>query len=467
MVSLIEVSKSVYHAAIPLPFRYGREFRRLFRFLQKHQYGGREELAAYQWQQLKALIAYAYDHVPFYRRRFDQIGLHPDDVKSPADFRQIPILYKEEIFAQGRDLKSDEFDRFNPIPTTTSATTRDGLTTYRSLYLEHYRLAVVWRHYHNIGYRFRDRRAQLTVRLKFIADPLEMPIDHRENALLIDPRAVTLENARRIHERLKSFRPRMLYCQPSNAAILIEYFRQCGLSPFPVPIIFCLGEKLYSEYRALIASFFGDNIIQYYANRENTIAATGLNDGRMYINSEYCYVEFLSPRGPCAEGGPADIITTSLQNYAFPLIRYHTEDLGVSCGYPEGALRYYETMEVIGGRGKDLLLTRKGLVAPQLSPVIERVCPGKYKRIQLEQRSLDHLIIRVIPDGTFDRKNDPTRIEEAYCEYLENQFRIEVELVEKIDRTDAGKYKYVISEPAMRYLRESLPHGDRARPREQ
>jgi len=457
MASLIETLRRFRHTAIPLPFKYGSEFRRLFHFLQEHQYGSREELAAFQWQQLKALLAYAYDHVPYYHRTFDEIGLHPNDVRSPVDFRQIPILHKEQIFAHGDELKSDQFDRLDPIPSTTSATTRDGLTIYRSRYLEHYRLANVWRHYFNIDYRFREPRAQLTVRLKFVSAPREMPIDYNENALLIDPRNVTLENSPRIYERLKSFQPKLLYCQPANVAILIEYFRQRGFSPFPIPIIYSLGERLYPEYRALITSFFGDGIIQYYANRENTVAATELNDGRMYINSEYCYVEFLSSDDSCAVGIPGDIITTSLQNYAFPLIRYHTEDFGVSHGYPEGALRNYETMEIIGGRGKDLLLTRNGLIAPQIIPVIEKVCAGKFKRVQLEQRTLDDLVVRVIPNEAFDHRHDPARIEAAYREYFQNQFKVEVELVKQIDRTDSGKYKFVISEPAMNYLRQSLP----------
>ncbi|TFH59948.1 MAG: phenylacetate--CoA ligase family protein [Candidatus Zixiibacteriota bacterium] len=459
MTSLIETLRRVWHTAIPLPLRYGSKFRRLFHFLQEHQYGSREELAAFQWQQLKALLAYAYDHVPYYRRTFDEVGLHPNDVKSPVDFRQIPILHKEQVITHGAELKSDQFDRFDPISTTTSATTRDGLITYRSLHLEHYRLANAWRHYFNIGYRFREPRVQLTVPLKFASDSKEMPIDHKENALLIDPRSVTLENSPRIYERLKSFRPKLLYCQPANVAILIEYFRQRGLSPFPIPIIYSLGEKLYPEYRALITSFFGDGIIEYYGNRENTIASTQLYDGRMYINSEYCYVEFLSSGAPCADGTPSDIITTSLQNYAFPLIRYHTEDLGASHGYPEGALRNYETMEIIGGRGKDLLLTKSGLIVPQVLPVIEGVCAGKFKRVQLEQRSLDDLVVRVIPNETFDQRHDPDRIEAAYREYFQNQFKVEVELVERIDRTDSGKYKFVISEPAMSYLRQSLPRS--------
>ncbi len=443
------------HTLLPLPVKYGGEFRRLLRFLNEHQHSTREELADFQWQQLRALLDYAYEHVPYYHRSFHALGLHPSDIKTPADFEQLPVLHKEDVAAHNVELRSDEFERFHPIPTTTSATTRDGLTTYRSEYLEEYRRAIVWRHFLNIGYRFRDRRAQLTVPLKFVRDPKDMPIDFNENALLIDSRSVTLENCPRIYARLRKFKPRLLYCQPANAAILIEYFRQQNLSPIHIPVVISVGEKLYPEYRDLIASFFGTHIIQYYGNRENTVSAGELMDGNLYINSEYCYVEFLGPDGHSAGQSPGDIITTSLQNYAFPMIRYHTEDFGVSRGYPDGASRNFEAMEVIGGRGKDLLLTRNGLMAPQIIPVIERACPGKYKRIQLEQTSVDDLVIRVIPRETFDRRHDPSIIAAAYRDCFQNQFKVSVELVEQINRTDSGKYKFVISNPAMNYLRQS------------
>lgn len=455
MTTLVDRMRYLRHTLVPLPRKYGPEFRRLFDFLQEHQYAGREELAAFQWQQLKALLEYAYVHVPYYRRTFGGIGLHPNDIKTPEDFRQVPILSKEDVAAHSEELKSDQFDQLKPISTTTSATTRDGLVTYRSGHLESYRKAVVWRHFFNIGYHFRDRRAQLTVPLNFVATPTEMPIDHNENSLLIDPRGITDENIRRIYERLASFQPKLLFCQPSNAAMLVESFRRNNLSPLMIPIVYCLGERLYPEYRAAITSFFGDNLIQYYGNRENTASAGELADGRMYINSEYCYLEFLSPDNRPLVGSPADIISTSLQNFAFPLIRYQTEDLGVYHGYPEPVLRSFETMEVIGGRGKDLLLTKTGLIAPQVIPIIDSVCANRYRRIQLEQPTRDELIVRLIPNAAFNHKRDPALVRKAVSDGFDGQFRVSVELVDDIKSTGASKYKFVISEPAMKCLRVS------------
>src|SRR3972149_5469449 len=49
------------------------------------------------FKKLKAQITYAYERAPFYRKKWDEAGIHPDRVKSFEDFRKIPLVYKQEI----------------------------------------------------------------------------------------------------------------------------------------------------------------------------------------------------------------------------------------------------------------------------------------------------------------------------------------------------------------------------------
>ncbi len=456
MIEPMEPLRRVWHKLIPLPVKYGSEFRRTLKFLRESQRRSREEIEDYQWQRLRALVAYAYEHVPYYRRTFDRAGIHPQDVKTRDDFRRIPVLYKEDVVDNFDSLRSDEFDKLAPISTVTGSSTRDGLRLYRSGHSEVFRKAVVWRHFFNIGYRFRDRRAQLTVPFRFARSMLEMPVDHNENILMIDPRAITVDFAPQIHRRLQVFRPKMLFCQPSNAVILAEYCKQIGLPSLSIPIIYVLGEKLYPEYSEIITDYFGGRIVQFYGNRENTASAGELEDGRIYIHADFCYLEFESTEGEPLLGRPADIISTALENYAFPLIRYHTEDVGVLRGHPDGAVRSFPVMEIIGGRGKDLLLTRNGLILPQTNPFLKSIQFDRYKRIQLEQKSLDDLIVRIVPTSAFDADSDMRLLESSFTQYFEGQFKITVEVVDEISRTSAGKNRYVISDLAISHLRQSL-----------
>jgi phenylacetate-CoA ligase len=457
MIEPIEPLRRFWHTLIPLPVKYGSEFRHTFKFLQKSQHGSRVEIESYQWRRLQALVTYAYEHVPFYHQTFDRSGIHPQDIKTREDYRRIPVICKEDVVENFELLKSDEFSRFAPISTVTGSTTRDGLRLFRSQYSETFRKAVVWRHFFNIGFRFRDRRAQLTVPLRFARSMYEMPVDHNENILMIDPRAVSPEFAPQIYRRLEAFKPKMLFCQPSNAVILVEYCKQNGLPPLSIPIVYALGEKIYPEYFEIMADYFGGRIVQFYGNRENTASAGDLEDGRMYVNSDFCYLEFESAEGRPLLGQPADIISTSLENYAFPLIRYHTEDVGVLHGHPDGAVSNFPVMEIVGGRGKDLLLTRKGLILPQTNPFLKSIKFDRYKRIQLEQKSLDDLVVRIVPTPAFSADNDRRLLETSFTEYFDGQFKVSVEVVEEISRTSTGKNRYVISDLAISHLRKSLP----------
>lgn len=457
MIEPIEPLRRLWHTLIPLRVKYGSEFRRAFEFLQKSQHGSREEIENYQWQRIQALVIYAYEHVPYYHQAFDRAGIHPQDIKTRDDYRRLPVLYKEDVVENFELLKSDEFEKFAPISTVTSSSTRDGLRLFRSEHSEIFRKAVVWRHFFNIGFLFRDRRAQLTVPLRFVRSMFEMPVDYNENTLMIDSRAITPEFTPQIYRRLHAFRPKMLFCQPSNAVMFIEYCKQNGLPPLSIPIVYALGEKIYPEYFEIMADYFKGRIVQFYGNRENTASAGDLEDGRMYINSDYCYLEFESTEGRPLLGQPADIISTSLENYAFPLIRYHTEDVGVLHGHPEGTVRNFPVMEIVGGRGKDLLLTRKGLILPQTNPFLKSIKFDRYKRVQLEQKSLEDLVVRIVPTSAFNADIDRPLLESSFTKYFDGQFRIAVEVVEEISRTSAGKNRYVISDLAISHLRKSLP----------
>lgn len=460
MANLLESIRRFRHTLLPLPVKYGKRFREVFDFLKRHQYCSQEELEAFQWGRLKSLLDYAYRHVPFYRKRFDSAGVHPDDIRAREDLRRIPILTKEEVVANFEDFKSDEFEKLKPIRTTTSGTTRDYMVMYRSRETEIWRNALVWRHYHNLGYQFRDRRARLTVRIPFVDDDRQMPIDHNENELLIDPTAISLAHSKAIYRRLRDFAPKMITCQAANLVYLTECFQRNKLEPFSIPTIYTLGEKLYPQYERVIRSFYGGNVTVYYANRENTAAACDFGDGNLYIQTDYCLLEFLDEEGREVVGRQGDIISTSLINHAFPLIRYHTDDVGINHGVQQGARWHYPVMEIIGGRGKDLVLTRQGLRCPYIWYAITDAGMTRAQQFQGVQTAIDRILIRVVPLPEFRDPEDVELTRKAVEGFFEGEMKVEVELVDKLPTTQACKNPMIISELAMNYLKDRLNEED-------
>lgn len=456
MARLNDSLRKIYHTAIPLPLKYGPSFSRKFKVYNDRQSASRDEIESYRLHRLISLVNYAYHHVPYYHRLFNNHGIDPKDIHTLADFRKIPTLHKDDVVANHDALKSDEFDKFNAVQTTTSATTRDGMVMYRSQEAETIRNAVVWRYWHNLGYRFRDPRVHLTLSNREGEDFMQPHVDLNENCLQFDPRSITYDHAPVIHRQIKEFRPKMIFSQPSNLATLIYYWRLHNLPEIPVAVSCVLGEKIYPEYRDLITGFFGDNLRDYYGNRENTASAGELLDGNLYINSDFVHLEFETDDGRPVEGEPGNIISTGFENYAFPLIRYHTEDVGIYRGYPDVALVGFDTMEIVGGRGRDLLLSKEGLFCPNVIVQLRNANFHRYRRVQLEQLSLDHLLVRLEPTDDFEVSRDLPIVEKAYQSYFRGKFTVEVQVVDKIPQTPAYKHKLVVSQLALDELRK---HG--------
>lgn len=248
----------------------------------------------------------------------------------------------------------------------------------------------------------------------------------------------------------------MIFGQPSNLVSLVNHWRDHKLKPFTIPLVFVLGEKVYPEYRTILSDYFKGNVRDYYGNRENTASAGELDDGLMYINSDFVYLEFEDDDGKSVMDAPANIISTGFENYAFPLIRYHTEDVGIYRGYPKQGVVGFDAMEVVGGRGRDLLLTKNGLFCPTVVGHLRRVNFTRYRRVQLHQKSLDHLIVRLEPNEEFERERDIPIVHQAYQDFFKDMFTVEVEVVDRIASTPALKNMLVKSDIAQEALKKCI-----------
>src|ERR1044071_3111040 len=103
--------------------RYGGEFRQLLDWLEQSQWWSAAEAQAYQEEQLRKLVAHAYRSVPFYRRRFDELKLKPDDIRTVADLHKLPILTKEEVRNHFREMVASDFSPAQMVFCHTSGTT--------------------------------------------------------------------------------------------------------------------------------------------------------------------------------------------------------------------------------------------------------------------------------------------------------------------------------------------------------
>jgi hypothetical protein len=147
-------------------FCYPLSIYRLRRTFERTQWLSPGELAAYQNQRLAGIIRHACDHVPYYRRLFNNLGLSSRDIQTVDDLKKLPILSKSAVRESAADFVADNASRYRPRAFTTSGTTGSPLQFYLDKNARILEFVYYWRHWSWAGYRLGDLFAQLSRNLE-------------------------------------------------------------------------------------------------------------------------------------------------------------------------------------------------------------------------------------------------------------------------------------------------------------
>ena len=451
MARLIKRIKDFIYRFRPLDDYFGPEFKEIYSFLQTSRLWSAEQLREYKFTRLKALLQHAEQNVPYYQKLFKAYGLASEDIKSFEDYAKIPVLTKKDVQEHREDLKARNFGQYKAIKAETAGTSGGSTVLFRSSYLEAFRKAILWRFYNEHGFKFRDRMADITNPRSNSLDSPPAELDKINNELVVDTYHVAHRNFEPVLEAVRKFQPHMIWAHPNMIGLLAEYCLEKGLAPIEVPLIGTYALKFDPAMREICKQIFQGTYIEYYGNRENSIAAWGRSDGIFYEISEYCHFEIENIFTAAGQPDSGDLITTSLHNYAFPLIRYHSEDYVRMLGHHDPEIPY-PAIELVGGRGKDLLVSRQGLIDPYILGYICRQGFNKIRTYQLVQLSLDEIMIRLAVKADYKKDEDEPLLEKLLKEAIPYGFNFKFEYVKHIPLTDSGKFQLVISDLAMDYV---------------
>jgi phenylacetate-coenzyme A ligase PaaK-like adenylate-forming protein len=130
-----------------ISIRLGKDLRYYCNFTSRSQWFTQEEMDNYQNNHLQEIIGYAYAHVPFYRRLFDEHGTPANKIRSTQDLSQLPIVENETLRRNPQDFQSDELIRFQPVVNKTSGSTGKPLEVYIDKKTNALAQALIWRHF--------------------------------------------------------------------------------------------------------------------------------------------------------------------------------------------------------------------------------------------------------------------------------------------------------------------------------
>lgn len=431
--------------------RYGGRFAEFREQLARTEHFSQAELEAYQDERLRAVVAHAYETVPYYRRNFDAAGIKPSDVRGRQDLHKVPLLSRDDIRSNFEDLWSSRFPPRARRTGHTSGTTGTPLTLGYDQATVWMTYAVFDRHYRWARARFGRDGDRVAVARGNVVVPLDLttPPYWRENRaqhqLLLSSFHLSPTTLPAYFEALARFRPAVMDGYPSTLYVLAKHLQGRG-ETFPVKAAITSSETLYDFQREVIEERFACKVFDYYALAERVVFSgeCDAHEGH-HIAMEYGLAEVLGPDGlPVPRGTTGRLVGTSLHNMAMPLIRYVTNDLTALRPGPCRCGRALELMEDVTTKAEDMLTLQDGrLISPS-------VLTHPFKPLesiegsQIVQTAPDAVTVRIVPGPGYTADLTEHLVRELGAR-IGADVRIDVQMVDRLETQPNGKFKWVMS----------------------
>ena len=363
----------------------------------------REALEAIQLKRLQTSVARVYNSVPFYKKRFDEVGVKVDDVRSLDDLRRLPFTYKDNL----RD--SYPFGMFTvPMDDVVRIHASSGTTGKPTV----------------VGYTARDIQtwSELMARTLMAGGATRGDMIHNAygyglftgglgfhyGAEKLGASVIPISggNTKRQVMIMTDFGPTILTCTPSYALLIAEVAEEMGVDfrefNFKAGIF---GAEPWSEQmRGEIERKLNIKAMDIYGLSE--IIGPGVSvecieaQNGLHIFEDHFIPEIIDPdtEEVLPYGTPGELVFTTITKEAFPVIRYRTRDISILYPEPCRCGRTIVRMGRVQGRSDDMLIIRGVNVFPsQIESVIMEI-DGIEPHYQLEvarEGRLDTLTVKV------------------------------------------------------------------------
>lgn len=415
----------------------------------------REVLHWIQSRRLVKMVENCYNNVPLYKKRFDEMGLLPGDIKSIDDIHKLPFTYKTDL----RDnypfgmiaVPKEQLVRIHASSGTTGKQTVVGYTK------------------NDIDVWAKGAARALVAAGATKSDYIHVSYGYglftgglglHYGAEMLGATAIPVSsgNTKRQVDILRDYGSDFLCCTPSYAMYIGETVRDMGIDPKTLKLrggIF--GAEAWSEnMRREIEKILDIKAYDIYGLSE--IAGPGVSfeckeQTGMHINEDFFYPEIIDPETgeQLPDGEYGELIFTCIGKEALPLLRYRTRDICKLSHKPCSCGRTLVKMSKTRGRTDDMLIIRGINVFPsQVEHVLLSLnMEPNYQIIVDRKNNLDTMEVQVeMSDQMFsDKVRNLEDVEHNIAAALQSTLNIaaKIRLVEpkSLPRSE-GKAKRVI-----------------------
>ena len=346
----------------------------------------RDEIEALQFHRMKRSLKHAFENSPFYRKRFIEADVHPEDLKTLRDIAKFPFTVKQDL----RDcypfgmfaVPQSKLVRIHGSSGTTGKPTVVG---YTQADIDHWSNLIA-RSIRAAGGRPGDMLHNAYgyglftggLGAHYGAERLGCTVVPMSGGMT--ERQVTLIN---------DFKPRIIMVTPSYMLSILDEFRRQGLDPRQSSLQVGIfgAEPWTNAMRHEIEEAFDMHAVDIYGLSEVmgpgvAMECVETKDG-LHVWEDHFYPEIIDPvtGEPLPDGEMGELVFTTLTKEGLPMVRYRTRDL---TRLLPGTARSMRRIEKITGRCDDMIILRGVNVFPtQIEEQILK-CAGLAPHFQIE-----------------------------------------------------------------------------------
>ena len=397
-----------------------------------------DKLKKIQLQGLKWTVGHAYNNSPFYKKKLDDAGLKPEDIRSLEDIENLPLIDKDDLQQEYPfPLRAVPFEDIVRIHASSGTTGKRKVLCYTQKDIDVW--ADIFARCYELAGLTREDRVQIAVGYGLWTAGVGFQAGCERFGAMAVP--IGPANAE-MHCEMMVDMGTTVFCSTASMALLMaeEIHKRNLLSSIKVKKIILGAERHSDAMRNRIKELMGiEHIFDIYGLTELYGPGTGLDCSRhngIHYWADYFIFEILDPETlrPVPYGQQGELVVTTLSKEGSPLIRYRTHDVTrlfnqkCSCGVP------LPMHDRILGRTDDMFTYRAVNIYPsQIDHVLSRTDGvGSEFQIHLKQESGRDMMLVKVERAIGVEKTDDIHIAERVALEIRRKIlvRCQIEIVD-------------------------------------
>lgn len=407
----------------PVIYPYVKEVERMYNMSHDELQGRNERV-------FLKIFRKAYTKSSFYHKLYTEAGVKLEDIKCLGDISKLPVVTKDMILHQSDALLTTS--KWKLLKNRTSGTTGTPLTVFedwKSIWKEQ---AYFYCYRKRCGYIYGQPLVSLRGNL---GKKDTMMYVHISNTLYLSSYNINEQTVGAYYKGIEKRSPQAIEGYPSSlynlALLLKDKELYCN-----IPVCFTSSENLLDFQRQLIEERFQTKIFDHYGTTERTIRISeSIKHDGYFEDPGYSINEYLKDR----------VVSTSLINSAFPLIRYQSSDVVI---LKENTKDERVSIDRIQGRSGNCIKGKDGSIYNNAALTFILTYSHNIRYAQFIQKKNGKVLLNIVPEAVFSSQNLDELKQMIDLKIGLSNLELEINLIKEQDLiyTTRNKYSYIISE---------------------